>query len=138
MKQMREFWHLEFWQGYVTAAAAWLVSFMSPLWPFLIFTVCLVVADFYTGVRAAMKRGDKITSRGFFRLVEKILMYYIAILASEGMHHVFGLPSQLSYVTAFAIALTEFKSNIENIETVTGVSVLTTINKFLNINTLKK
>jgi hypothetical protein len=47
----------------------------------------------------------------------------MAILGSHAITIVFVPLFQVAYVTAFAIALTEFKSNIENVETVTGVNI---------------
>lgn len=113
----------EWWLGYLSALAGWLTSFVLPIAPFLAFTVFLVLCDLFTGTKAARVRNEKINSRGLRRTVEKILLYFIAILASEGMRLVFMEPIPVSYVTAFAIAITEFKSNIENIETVTGANV---------------
>lgn len=113
----------EWWIGYFSAVMGWVTSFVLPISHFLIFTVFLVICDLITGTKAAVHREEKINSKGLRRTVEKILLYFIAILASEGMRYVFIPSVQLAYVAAFAIALTEFKSNIENIETVTGVNI---------------
>lgn len=107
-------------EGYFSAIMAWCVSFVLPLGGFLSLTAILVFCDFFTGVRAARSRGELIRSRGFFRTVEKIVLYFLAIMLSEGMKEVFGLPIPLTYMIAGVIALTEFKSNIENIEDITG------------------
>lgn len=65
-------------------------------------------------------------------------MYNIAILTSEGMHRVFAVPEAITYLAAFGIAITEYKSNSENIRQVTGASILELVKSFLNINILKK
>ena len=106
---------------------AWVVSFILPVKDFLIITTILVVCDLWTGVRAAKHRGEVIHSKGFRRSVNKISLYFIAILLSEGVSKVFDVPINLTYVTAGIIALTEFKSNLENISTVTGVDILSAI-----------
>lgn len=79
--------------------------------------------DFATGVRAAKARKEKIRSRGFFRTVEKIVLYFLAILLSEGMKEVFNLPIPITYMVSGIIALTEFQSNLENISDITGTQL---------------
>ena len=78
------------------------------------------------------------TSKGFGRTVEKIALYFIAILGSHAITIVFLPIVEVAYITAFAIALTEFKSNIENIETVTGVNIWNKIKDRLGVNDKKK
>ena len=116
-----------FWTGYLSAVFGWITSFILPVAPFLSFTSALVLCDLYTGTRAARKRAEKIHSKGLKRTVEKLIVYFIAILLSEGMIRTFELPFNITYVVAFAIALTEFKSNIENIEEISGVNIWTVI-----------
>src|SRR5690606_10554151 len=59
-------------------------SFLAPVGPFIIFSIFLVTADFITGVKAAKVRGEKLISRGFRRSIEKMLIYFLILLASEG------------------------------------------------------
>lgn len=117
------FLYTDFWAGFISAAAGWAVSFVMPVLPFLIFAVILVLADLFSGLWAAKKRKEKIHSTGLRRTVEKLVFYFIAILLSEGMKTVFMPHVPVTYIVAFAIALTEFQSNIENIETITGVHI---------------
>lgn len=112
-----------FWEGYLIAAIGWLAAFMLPVAPFLIFTICLVIGDLYTGTKAAKKRGEVLHSRGLMRTTEKIIVYFIAILLASGMREVFMPSVKLEYVVAFTIALSELKSNLENIEVITGVNI---------------
>lgn len=122
----------EYWVGYLSALAGWVSSFIVPIGPFLGIVLFLVVADMLTGVRAAVKRKERISASGFRRTVEKFVLYSLAIFLSEGMKQVF-LPSvPVTYATAFAIAITEFKSNVENIENVTGVQIWTSIKGFFD------
>lgn len=116
----------EYWFGYLAGIGGAISSFVVPTSPFLIFTIVLVFCDLYTGTRAARKRNEVIHSRGLRRTIDKIVLYFIAILLTEGMKKVFNLDFgkfDITYLTAFAIALTEFKSNIENIQVVTGVNI---------------
>jgi len=101
---------------------SWAISFVMPISEFLILTCALVCCDFITGVKAAHKRGEKIQSKGFRRTLSKTLMYFVAIFLSKGMEDVFGVP-KLVYVVSGFIALTEFKSNLENISSFTGTNI---------------
>jgi phage-related holin len=98
----------------------------------------LVFADAVTGVVAAKKRGERITSRGFFRTVQKIVVYMVAILACEGVRLVFvpGIP--VTYTAAAAISVTELKSILENTRTVSGVNIFTQIKNLLPNKTEKQ
>lgn len=99
------------------------VAFLIPLIPFLGMVFVLVFVDFLTGIRAAKARKELITSGGMKRTIEKITLYFAAIMLSEGMSKVFFAGAPITYVVATYIALTEFKSNIENISTVTGIDL---------------
>ncbi len=110
-------------------AAMWvcLCDLLIPVTQFIIFTMALVLADFVTGISAARRRNEPLTSRGFSRSVLKIGMYCMAILLSHGMDLVFfapkGLNFDLVWIVAGLIGLSEFKSNLENIAVVTGLDL---------------
>lgn len=118
-----KFLYSDYWIGFLSAALGWMVSFISPVLPFIVFAGVLVLGDLLSGTWAAVKRGEKLHSRGFRRTVEKMVFYFIAILLSEGMKTVFMPHVPVTYIVALAIAITEFKSNIENIETITGINI---------------
>lgn len=124
---VKNLWNSETLWGYLYAVFAWMVSFVAPVWPFVGLAVALVVADMWTGIRKAVHLGDKISSKGFRRTIEKILLYFIAILLSEQMRITFFPAVPLTYLTALGICLTEFKSMIENVEVVTGVNIWSNI-----------
>lgn len=114
-------------KAFVYFAYTWLCGQLIPVAHFLAFTMLLVVADLITGTKAAKHRGEKIHSRGLGRSVNKIVLYCIGILLAHGMDQVFFAPKGLSFdlvwLVAGLISLTEFKSNLENIASVTGVDV---------------
>lgn len=114
--------------------AGYVISFLVPLLPFLLIVLSLVICDLFTGIRAANKRGEEIRSKGLRRTVFKFIEYAVAILLAEGMSKVFfpGLP--LTFAVACFIALTEFKSNLENISVSTGTNVLSVVLERLNID----
>lgn len=102
-----------------------------PISHYLIITVVLVLVDFFTGVAAARHRKEELRSRGFARTILKIGLYSAAVLLSHGMDLVFFAPQGLSFglvwIVAALIGLTEFKSNLENIATVTGLDIWSAI-----------
>jgi uncharacterized membrane protein len=107
-----------------------LFSFFLPIKHFLIFTIFVVFADTVTGIIAAKKRGEKITSKGLYRTSQKVVVYFCGIMIFHGASATFGLPSQIVYSVSFLIAFTELYSVSENIKSITGVNLATTILKF--------
>jgi len=103
------------------------VGFMLPISHFMLLCSSLVVVDFITGVLAARKRKEALYSKGFQRTIYKIALYFLAILLSRGMDVVFlyeaGIAFSFSYIVAGFVCLTEFKSNLENIGTLTGTDI---------------
>jgi uncharacterized membrane protein len=108
----------------------WIFSFFIPIKGFLIFTVFVVFADMATGILAAKKEQQKINSKGLYRTMEKIVVYFCAILIFEGAKNTFSLPFNITYMTAFLIAAVELTSISENIKRITGVNLTTLITRF--------
>ena len=120
---MNKYFELDYIWGAATVLIGWSASFIMPVAHFITMVTALVLMDLYTGTRAALKRGEVIQSRGLRRTIEKITLYFTAILLAEGMKVVFVPFVPVTYITSLAIAMTEFKSNIENVESATGVEV---------------
>lgn len=109
----------------------YIFSFFIPIKGFLIFTIFVVFADMGTGILAAKKEGQKINSRGLYRTIEKIVVYFCAILIFEGARNTFSLPN-ITYMAAFLIATVELYSISENIKRITGVNLGVLITRFFN------
>jgi len=107
-----------------------LFSFFLPIKHFLIFTIFVVFADTVTGIIAAKKRKEPITSKGLYRTSQKILTYFCGIMIFHGASITFGLPSQITYSVSFIIAATELFSISENIKSITGTNIGTIILRF--------
>lgn len=118
--------YLEF-ENLVVSAVATIIKilfpFIFPIKGFLIITIALVACDLVTGIMAAIKRGEKPSSKGIRTTVHKMTAYFIAILLAEGIRVVFVPEISIPYFVAFIIAVAEFKSNIENIEQITNISI---------------
>jgi uncharacterized membrane protein len=107
-----------------------LFSFFFPIKHFLIFTIFVVFADTVTGIIAARKRKEAITSKGLYRTSQKVVVYFVGIMIFHGASITFGLPSQIVYSVSFLIAFTELYSISENIKSITGVNIGTLVLKF--------
>ena len=130
---LQKFVEADYWVGYMSALIAWCTSFLMPIQPFLILIVGLVFSDLFTGLAAARKRKEKVTSLGLRRTVNKMLIYFVAILCSEGMKVVFLGSVPFTYFVAMAISAAEFKSVLENVESATGTTGLRDLaSKLLN------
>ena len=108
----------------------WIFSFFIPIKGFLIFTVFVVFADMFTGIKAARKEGQKISSKGLYRTTEKIVVYFVSILIFEGARNTFSLPFNITYMASFLMAAVELTSISENIKRITGVNLGTLITRF--------
>jgi uncharacterized membrane protein len=107
-----------------------IASFIIPIKGFLLFTVAVVFADTITGIKAARKEGQKISSKGLYRTTEKIVVYFVAILIFEGAKNTFTIPFPITYMVAMMISGTELFSVAENIKRITGVELGTLISRF--------
>ena len=110
----------------------WIFSFFIPIKGFLIFTIFVVFADMGTGIMAAKKEQQKINSKGLYRTMEKIVVYFCGILIFEGARNTFSLPFNITYMAAFLIATVELYSISENIKRITGVNLGVLITRFFN------
>ena len=126
------FLHLGWEKITYAICCGWIFSFFVPIKGFLIFTVFVVFADMGTGILAAKKEGQKINSKGLYRTIEKIVVYFCAILIFEGARNTFSLPFNITYMAAFLIATVELYSISENIKRITGVNLGVLITRFFN------
>ena len=126
------FLHLGWEKITYAICCGWIFSFFIPIKGFLIFSVFVVFADMATGIIAAKKEGQKINSRGLYRTIEKIVVFFCAILIFEGARNTFSLPFNITYMAAFLIATVELYSISENIKRITGVNLGVLITRFFN------
>ena len=108
----------------------WIFSFFVPIKGFLLFVIAVTFADMVTGIKAARKEGQKISSKGMYRTVEKIVTYYVGIMIFELAKITFSLPVPITYMVAFLIATVELYSISENIKRITGVNLGVLITRF--------
>jgi len=112
------------------------LSYIAPVQSFLIAVAVLVCADVVTGVWASKKRGEALTSARASRTISKLVGYPMAILLSHLMATTFfkDVPvlDGVTYAVALFIAAVEFKSNLENISSITGIDLWAQVSQFIN------
>ena len=99
----------------------------------LITVMVLTVADLVSGVAAARKRRQKITSAGLKRTIIKTTVYEaVVMLGFLTEQYMTGDAVPVVKVLAGFIGLTELKSVMENIEIISGMSIVKLLIKKLN------
>lgn len=103
----------------------------------LVFLLVTMVLDLMTGIRAAYKRGEQITSSGLNHSINKSLSYFSLICVSVILQYISQnvLELNLGYLTTIVISFLlsrEMLSIMENIQ-VLGFRVPGIIKKGLNI-----
>jgi hypothetical protein len=100
-----------------------LVVYFSPAYPIMLGIGFLVMMDFITGMVAAKKRGELITSKKMRPTVMKGFGYMASILIAFVVQKVFLTEMEVMKIVSGLIAMIELKSLDENILDITGKSV---------------
>lgn len=111
--------------------ASFVLGHLLPIAHFIGIGILLVTSDWVTGVWAAMRREEKITSKGLRRTVEKIFLYSLAILLVMVVESAFFHTHILTAAVALYISLVELFSNLENISDITGSNIISAFRKSL-------
>jgi hypothetical protein len=86
----------------------------------------LIMADTVTGIIAAYKRGEEIRSSGLSRAIVKLFVYQVVIITGFLMEQYIvpdlGIP--IVKLLAGVIGVVEFKSVLENVESITGLNLM--------------
>lgn len=99
----------------------------------LITVMVLTVADLISGIMASRKQGRKITSSGLKRTVVKTAVYELVVmLGFLTEQYMTGDSIPVVKVLAGFIGLTELKSVMENIERISGMSIIKMLIERLN------
>lgn len=97
---------------------------LAPIKAAVITVVCLTLADCITGMLAAHKRKEKISSAAMRRTVSKMLVYLVALVGGFITEtYLIDQALPVSKIVAGLIGLSELKSVLENADTVLGGSL---------------
>ncbi len=100
------------------------LAVLAPIQTVLITVGVLVFADFITGVWAAIKEGQKITSAALRRTVSKAILYQIAVISGFILEKfLMGDSIPVAKLIAGTIGLVEVKSVLENTKRITGQDI---------------
>ncbi len=103
---------------------SWIGVNLMPVASFIAVGIVLVTCDWITGVTAARMQKVKITSRGLFRSVQKIVFYSLAIVLVLIVEKSMLGTDWLVYLVSSYIAMVELYSNLENISVITGTNII--------------
>jgi uncharacterized protein YacL len=114
---------------YFAASFAFFISYFTPAVPLMLAIGFFVIADFITGIMAAKKREEEITSKKMRNTVTKGIGYMIAILVGLVFQNHFMPNFEIMKIVSGVIAFVEIKSLDENFRIITGKSLF---KQFLN------
>jgi phage-related holin len=114
-----------------------LVLILMPIHSTLIAISVLVVADLITGLWAAKREKQPITSSGLKKTIAKTLAYQTTIIVAFVMETYLLSDIPVVKVIAGLIAVTEGKSFLENMHRITGIDFWSEILKKIHDNTAK-
>lgn len=112
---------------HVIIASIAAAAILTPAVPIIIFTGVLIFSDTVTGIWAAVKRSEKITSKALGRTITKMCLYSLVIGLTFAFEHFFTALQliHMGQIAAGYICLVELKSIYENVSSITGLDIWT-------------
>jgi phage-related holin len=102
---------------------SWVAIYFSPTMEFLLLVGFFVMADTLTGMMAAIKNGEEITSKRFRAVFPKFVVYGVGVLVAHVLQKQFFPDFPAMKIIAGLVAYSELMSIDENIHKITGVSL---------------
>lgn len=100
----------------------------APIKAGLLTALVLIIADTITGVMAAHKRKEPITSAGLRRSISKLIVYELAILLGYlAEHYLMSDYLPATKIISGMVGAVELKSVLENLDALGGGGLLRTI-----------
>jgi Bacteriophage holin family len=104
------------------------IATLAPINAILVSVFILIFSDLFTGILAAKKRKEKISSAAMRRTISKILVYNIAVITGFLLErYLLSDLIPISKLIAGVIGLVEFKSILENCNTILGQNLFKTV-----------
>jgi len=106
---------------------------LAPAKSMVIASLAFIGIDLITGILAAKRRGDRLTSAGLKRTIVKVFVYESAILLGfiAETYLIMGVIPVAKIISSF-VGVTELKSVLENIDEIGGGDLLKTLLKQLS------
>jgi holin family protein len=101
---------------------------LSPIHTVMIAVGVLIFADLLTGMLAAIKKGEKLSSAAMRRTISKMLVYQLTVICGFLLetYLIDGL-IPVAKIVAGVIGMVEFKSVLENVNVITGQNIMQSI-----------
>lgn len=97
-----------------------ILSVFAPIKGLIITTALMIAVDLLSGILAARKRGEAITSAGLRRTVSKLFVYEVSVCMSYLAEHYMTTLLPFVKMSSTMIAIVEMKSIYENMNTISG------------------
>ena len=109
------------------------ISFFEPLWCLFLWFFIFIACDFVTGISAAIKERQIITSNGLSRTIKKLLMYTMVIVLVHAIDKdmLVVVDLGLAKICATIICGIELYSILENCYRLTGNRVFKILTQFV-------
>ena len=118
--------------GFLKGLALAALAALAPIHAVMITVGVLIMADLITGMMAARKRGEKITSAAMRRTVSKMVIYQTVVVTAFLVEtYLLGGLIPASKLVASVIGMVELTSVLENANTITGKDLFTEVLKRL-------
>lgn len=113
-------------------ALAVIAAILAPIKMIMMTVGFLIVADLATGIYAALKRGETISSAAMRRTISKMFVYQLSVISGFLLEtYILGPSVPVSKIVAGVIGMVEFKSVLENSNSIVGDDVFKMILKKL-------
>lgn len=110
--------------SYLQKALVMLAIMLAPIQAVMLTVGFLIFLDLATGIWAALKRQEKISSAALRRTLSKMIIYQLAIISGFLIeHHIVGDSIPMIKILAGFISLVELKSILENSNVILGANV---------------
>ena len=110
-------------KNYIGLLLYWLFVYFYPTFASIFLVGFFVVMDTVTGMAAAFKLGEELTSKKFRAIFPKFIVYGCAVLVAHVLQRQFFPDFPAMKIVAGFVAYSELMSIDENIQKITGVSV---------------
>jgi hypothetical protein len=108
------------------------VAALAPIHAVILSVGFLIIADLITGILAAYKRKEKITSAAMRRTISKIVVYQLAVISGFLLEaYLLDKLLPISKIVAGVIGIVEFKSILENSNYIIGQDIFKALIKKL-------
>lgn len=114
--------------GWLKSAALAIFAIFAPVHTVMATVGALICIDLISGIMAARKRKEPVTSAALRRTLSKMIIYQIAVISGFlAEHYMLGDSLPIVKLIAATIGLVEMKSILENLNDINGAPLFASI-----------